>query len=326
MGRMGKTFGRPRSEDGASPVRGPESGDLSPYLSAFLWQADPETLRVTFVSAGAGGVVGYPVGRWLSDPGIWEAIVHPEDLERVLGALRAAVAGARDAEIIHRAVAADGREILLRNAVRVVRHAQGGAVRLWGMMIEVTAGRAAAPEVPAPPRQSARLRGAALLAAAVAALAGIALAGRPSPVVPTRVAGVKITTPPSPRSHAGAAAVPSLAGIVSELERTLDRLPLGDGTRADVRRALEEIRTRLGELIRNATPELRARLLDLLRAIEQLESKDRPGQRRRTHAPGTPASPAPTATPSPTPEPTGDTPASESADDGSPVKLPRLGG
>ena len=53
-----------------------------------MWEADPATLEITFVSHRAEDLLGYPVRRWLDEPAFWRTLIHPDDREAVLSVLR----------------------------------------------------------------------------------------------------------------------------------------------------------------------------------------------------------------------------------------------
>ena len=112
--------------------------DLIQGLDAIVWEADARTLTFSFVSRRAETVLGYPVERWLREPDFWAKRIHPEDRDAVMRVYREALAGSRDHEFEYRAVAADGREVWLRDIVHVVRDAEGQPVTLRGLTVDLT--------------------------------------------------------------------------------------------------------------------------------------------------------------------------------------------
>ncbi|HWO69826.1 MAG TPA: PAS domain S-box protein, partial [Actinomycetota bacterium] len=121
--------------------------DLLQGLDAIVWEADPATLRFRFVSDRAEAILGYPVARWLEQPDFWVAHLHPEDRERTVAACLAATEAGRDHALEYRMVAADGRAVWLRDAVRVVTDGAGRPVALRGVMVDVTDRRRAEDEL-----------------------------------------------------------------------------------------------------------------------------------------------------------------------------------
>ncbi len=106
-------------------------------VDGIVWEADPQTLRLRFVSRRAERLLGYPIERWRAEPTFWQDHVHPEDRERALCECLAAAREGRDHEFTYRMVAADGREVWLNDRVSVV--SEGGRVlALRGVMVDVT--------------------------------------------------------------------------------------------------------------------------------------------------------------------------------------------
>jgi len=106
-------------------------------IDGIVWEGDASALHFTFVSNQALKILGYPLERWIEQPRFWRNHMHPQDLEGVDQALGHAVAAQRSAEIEYRMLAADGREVWVRDAISVV--VEGGkVVKLRGLMIDVT--------------------------------------------------------------------------------------------------------------------------------------------------------------------------------------------
>ncbi len=137
----------PREPGPAGIRRGPTGTDpdgalesLVDFLDAFLWEADPATLIIGFVSKSARDVLGHPLSRWLGTPERWQEIIHADDRDRVVECLRATANDGMDREVEFRARAADGREMVLRHAVRLLADPSGNP-ELWGMTTDITADR-----------------------------------------------------------------------------------------------------------------------------------------------------------------------------------------
>ncbi|MGE5754048.1 MAG: PAS domain-containing protein [Deltaproteobacteria bacterium] len=110
--------------------------DLMHHLDAIVYEADAATGRFSFVSERARSLLGYPENRWLSEPGFWGGIIHPEDRVRAVEQRMAAIAKGRDHKLQYRAVAADGRIVQVRDAVRVELDGEGRPRRIQGIMVE----------------------------------------------------------------------------------------------------------------------------------------------------------------------------------------------
>jgi PAS domain S-box-containing protein len=115
--------------------------DIVRGLEAVVWEADAETLRVSFVSDPVVKVLGYPSERWRSHPDFWLTLVHPEDRARVLATCRSDAAAEREDEMEYRALAASGQTLWLRHSLSVLKDAAGRPILLRGLITDVTAAK-----------------------------------------------------------------------------------------------------------------------------------------------------------------------------------------
>lgn len=105
--------------------------------SAILWEADPVSLRFSYISPEVINVLGYQPERWTREPTFWKDHIHPEDRDWALRFCARAVEECRDHSFDYRMLAADGRMVWLRDVVKVeVR--DGRAIRLVGAMIDIS--------------------------------------------------------------------------------------------------------------------------------------------------------------------------------------------
>jgi diguanylate cyclase (GGDEF)-like protein/PAS domain S-box-containing protein len=120
--------------------------ERSPVVT-WIAEFDPlGTLR--YVSPHIEALLGHPPEAFLvgQDPkhgGLWERLIHPEDRDRALAAFRAAHAEERDFDCEYRMVAADGRTLHVMERNVVLRAAAGRPVGYQGVLVDVTALRAA---------------------------------------------------------------------------------------------------------------------------------------------------------------------------------------
>jgi PAS domain S-box-containing protein len=113
--------------------------DLVHGLDAVVWEMDARRWEFTFVSQHGEGILGYPIRRWLTEPGFWQdQILHPDDRKWALQFCTDATEAGRDHELEYRAVAADGRVVWLHDRVRVVQGEDGRPGLLRGVMVDVT--------------------------------------------------------------------------------------------------------------------------------------------------------------------------------------------
>ncbi|MGH3342262.1 MAG: GAF domain-containing protein [Carbonactinosporaceae bacterium] len=107
-------------------------------LEAIVWEARAEDLRFTFVSPQAESMLGYPVERWIAEPGLWAAMIHPDDREWAVKFCLDSTARGRDHDFEYRVVTADGRIVWLYDVVTVVRDGSGAPSRLRGVIVDIT--------------------------------------------------------------------------------------------------------------------------------------------------------------------------------------------
>ena len=51
-------------------------------MDEIVWEVDAATFRFTFVSLQVERVLGYPIEKWLGDPGFCVNHIHPDDRDR----------------------------------------------------------------------------------------------------------------------------------------------------------------------------------------------------------------------------------------------------
>ncbi len=105
-------------------------------VHAIVWRADCRTFRFTFVSPEAEAILGHPVARW-SEPGFWEAHLHPDDREEAVASWRRAVQREDGQHAEYRMLRADGAAVWLRDVVSVVPD-RGAPRELIGVMVDVS--------------------------------------------------------------------------------------------------------------------------------------------------------------------------------------------
>lgn len=106
-------------------------------VDAIVWQADPETMRFTYISPQAERILGYPARDWLNSATFWKDHIHPHDREQAVAYCVAATRDGRDHEFEYRMLATDGRVLWIRDKVTVVSQ-DGRPVQLHGIMLDVT--------------------------------------------------------------------------------------------------------------------------------------------------------------------------------------------
>ncbi|MFZ5479609.1 MAG: PAS domain S-box protein [Myxococcota bacterium] len=106
-------------------------------VNGVVWEADPHTFRFRFVSPYAERLLGYPVGRWTDEPTFWVDHLHPDDQDRVVSSCRRQTGNGVPHVLEYRMIAADGRDVYIRDTV-AVHLVDGKATLLTGVMVDVS--------------------------------------------------------------------------------------------------------------------------------------------------------------------------------------------
>lgn len=119
--------------------------DLVDTVDGMVWEADPNTLKNTFMSRQAERLLGYPVENWMQ-PGFWTEILHPDDRDWARAYCTSAIGRGQPFEFEYRLVASDGRIVWVHDMVNI--EMEGGAPRwLRGITVDVTARKRAEQEL-----------------------------------------------------------------------------------------------------------------------------------------------------------------------------------
>ena len=106
-------------------------------VDGIVWEADAQTLIFTFVSEQAERLLGYPVERWINEPGFWAEHIFEEDRTWAINYCAQSTAEGKSHQFEYRMIAADGRILWLRDIVAVSVE-NGKPVKLSGIMVDIT--------------------------------------------------------------------------------------------------------------------------------------------------------------------------------------------
>ena len=109
---------------------------------AFVWEADPETQRMTYISAQFEPMLGASRHQVLDEPDWWLAHAHPDDRPALSHMFSRALIDPGDKRCDHRYVMADGGVRWLHTSVHLVGGA-GEVPRLQGVSFDITDARLA---------------------------------------------------------------------------------------------------------------------------------------------------------------------------------------
>lgn len=102
----------------------------------FATYVDVET--TTYLSPQIEGMVGYAPEEWLAQPDLFSQVVHPDDRERVVEAIRWATANDEPVSQEYRVIARDGRTVWWRDSAVVVRDEDGRPAYRQGFVLDIT--------------------------------------------------------------------------------------------------------------------------------------------------------------------------------------------
>ena len=115
-------------------------------VEGIVWEADPQTMRATFVSDQIEEWLGYPAAQWLKNPRLWLRVVHPNDRRRVAREVRENFSSHEPWQSEFRALSRGNREFWLRVLVTPETRqittenaeTQTELVRVRGLTVDVT--------------------------------------------------------------------------------------------------------------------------------------------------------------------------------------------
>lgn len=109
-----------------------------PEYQTIVWEADAGSLECTYIGASALPILRYPLERWTGSAGFWAEMIHPEDRDEALANCALCAGRGRGHNFAYRAITAEGEVHHFFNVVRTVRGPRGLAVRLRGILFDVT--------------------------------------------------------------------------------------------------------------------------------------------------------------------------------------------
>ncbi len=105
-------------------------------IHGIVWEADPATMDVLFVSQSAERLLGYPTATWFN-PGFWPNHIYVGDRDRVLLEMaKACAVGDGHYTIDYRVLDAQRKCLWFRDTLTIFTHA--GRRRLLGVAVDIT--------------------------------------------------------------------------------------------------------------------------------------------------------------------------------------------
>ena len=115
-----------------------EEGPLISYIDA-----PDEVASSVYVSPQIEQLVGYTVQEWMNDPELWPRLLHPDDRARALAENVRHNETGEPYRLEYRMVHKDGHIVWVYDEARVVRDERGKIAYSHGVMVDITARRAA---------------------------------------------------------------------------------------------------------------------------------------------------------------------------------------
>jgi PAS domain S-box-containing protein len=106
-------------------------------IDGIVWEAEVETMSMTFVSYQAERILGYPLKAWHESKTFWRDHIHPDDRDKAVNFSAAQTRLGRSHDFEYRMVAADGRIVWMRDLVMVTMKNERAA-GLHGIMVDIT--------------------------------------------------------------------------------------------------------------------------------------------------------------------------------------------
>jgi two-component system sensor histidine kinase/response regulator len=123
----------------AELLEGKESFRLmAEQVPAILYRAKLNPVSETVYISPRVSELGYTPEQWISDPGAWASLLHPEDRDNVLNAVAAFHEAEGLLSLEYRLRAKDGEWRHYKDMAQVVRDVKGQALYLQGIMLDDT--------------------------------------------------------------------------------------------------------------------------------------------------------------------------------------------
>src|SRR5690606_18214429 len=107
-------------------------------IQAVVWEAEAETLQMTFISEQITPILGYSQEECLKQPRFWQNHLHPKDKEKAIQYTLTQIRAGKPFSQDYRLMKKDGTYAWLRTSFTVITDKQG-TTRIRGLMVDVTA-------------------------------------------------------------------------------------------------------------------------------------------------------------------------------------------
>ncbi len=112
--------------------------DIVWELDAIVWESDSAGHQFYFVSHPAERILGYPVDRWLTEPGFRAKVIHPEDRQKAVRKYGEVAAGGKRGQFEYRMINSENGVVWVADRVTPVRDPDGRVRQLRGVTLDIT--------------------------------------------------------------------------------------------------------------------------------------------------------------------------------------------
>ncbi|HEY0897676.1 MAG TPA: PAS domain S-box protein [Sphingobacteriaceae bacterium] len=106
-------------------------------INGIVWEADPKTFKIKFVSSQAEKLLGYPVKHWIENPNFWVDNIHPDDRMRIAELWFELLPQKKSFDFEFRMIASDGQVLWLKDYITVIVE-NDELVSLRGIIVDIT--------------------------------------------------------------------------------------------------------------------------------------------------------------------------------------------
>lgn len=112
---------------------------LTEQSPAIIYQATVNNDHHAIFISSQINELGYSVQDWIDHPGMWRELIHPDDVQRVLGEVDAAIRNNAALSIEYRLKNKQGEWRYFHDKARIVNDSEGTPLYQQGMLLDITA-------------------------------------------------------------------------------------------------------------------------------------------------------------------------------------------